>query len=129
MMGRLTWVLMAVALALPVGLYVLEHRVQALQDEVERYGGLLLDEQQATHVLRAEWAHLNQPRRLQELILVHEAELQLAPIAADQVVRVADLPLRLAPPALGDDAPSYTSPSFPFPALKPFQAAYSAPVQ
>jgi hypothetical protein len=122
MMGRLTWALMAVALALPVGLYAMEHRVQALQDEVERYGRLLLDEQQAAHVLRAEWAHLNQPRRLQELVLIHEERLQLAPIGADQVARVADLPLRLAPP----DGDGDGAPGVPIPAFKPlFQAAFT----
>ncbi len=110
MIGRLTWGLAAVALALPVGLYTLEHQVSALEDEVVRYEGMLLDEQGQAHVLRAEWAHLNQPRRLQELILRHEDALGLAPISPAQVARIADLPTRLQ-----------DEPSLPVPARNPFR--------
>jgi hypothetical protein len=110
MMRRLGWTALALALALPVGLYLLEHRVKALEEELTRYNGLLLDEQQATHVLRAEWAHLNEPRRLQELILRHEAVLQLAPMTPEQVARLADLPMR--PPPAAEAAGGVPVPSF-----------------
>ncbi|MEQ9642966.1 MAG: hypothetical protein RIM84_23285 [Alphaproteobacteria bacterium] len=110
MIARLTWALGAVALALPVGLYGLEHRVSALEDDVVRFEGMLLDEQSQAHVLRAEWAHLNQPRRLQELILRHEAVLGLEPITPAQVARIADLPARLQ-----------DEPSLPVPARNPFR--------
>lgn len=111
MIARLSWALGAVAVTLPVGLYVLEHRVSALEDEVVRYEGMLLDEQSQTHVLRAEWAHLNQPRRLEELILRHEDVLGLEPIKPDQVARIADLPLR-----------PEQEPRLPVPATNPFRS-------
>ena len=52
-------------------------------------------------MLRAEWSYLNEPTRLAELTRRHMA---LAPLAASQMVRIEDLPLRL-PPLIAETAP------------------------
>jgi hypothetical protein len=61
----------------------------------------ILREQETIHLLHAEWSYLNEPTRLAELTHRH---LALAPLAASQMVRIEDLPLRL-PPLIAESAP------------------------
>jgi hypothetical protein len=82
------------------GLYHLKNEVRALEDELFRVNRTILAEQEAVHVLRAEWSYLNQPARLQALALRH---LDLQPTKPSQLGTLEGLP-RLqpdaAPPAL-----------------------------
>jgi hypothetical protein len=48
----------------------------------------------AIRVLEAEWSHLNDPGSLEQLAVAH---LGLAPIDGPRIVRIADLPARIAP--------------------------------
>lgn len=51
----------------------------------------------AIDVLSADWDVLTAPKRLQELVTVHSAQLGLEPIDAKKFVRIADIPMRPAP--------------------------------
>ncbi len=82
------WTMLLVAVA--TGLYVLKNRVQDLDDRLQRLNREIVAEQEAIHILKAEWAFLNQPARLDDLARRH---LGLVPEAAKQVVDMADLPL------------------------------------
>ena len=64
-------------------LFSVKYQVHDLEEEQKRFVGELDDERRALHVLRAEWATLNDPDRIRELAQVH---LGLVPIRPNQVM-------------------------------------------
>lgn len=96
--GPLLW-LALVALA-SVGTFQLKYRVQAQEQELTRLDRQIQHDRDDIQVLRAEWAHLNDPNRLSDLARRH---LDLAPVAGVQIVRFEVLPQRAAP-APGESA-------------------------
>ena len=108
--ATLFWIVLAGCVG--YGLYHLKNEVQAQEDELFRVNRTILAEQEAIHVLRAEWSYLNQPARLQALAARH---LDLAPTKPGQLGTIAALPLphdASAPPALAA-APAGPAPSRP----------------
>lgn len=87
--STLLWV--ALAGIVGFGLFQLKHRVQELEDDLFRLNRSVLAEEQAIHVLKAEWSYINQPQRLQELASRH---LDLQPMKPTQLGSFADLPMR-----------------------------------
>jgi hypothetical protein len=88
-LGTLLW-LALVALA-GVGLFELKYRVQGQEQELARLVRQIQSDRDQIQVLRAEWAHLNDPHRLAELARRY---LDLAPVAGVQIVRFDTLPAR-----------------------------------
>lgn len=74
-----------------VGLFHLTHEVRELEEELARLNHDILAEQEATHVLKAEWSYLTRPDRLEELNLRH---LKLGGMDGARVLRISDLPFR-----------------------------------
>jgi len=111
--GNLFWV--GLAFTLGYGLYHLKHEVKALEDELFRLNRQILAEQQAIHVLRAEWSYINQPQRLQSLTQRH---LDLQPTKPAQIGTLATLPARPAEapaPAIAASSPAVPAPEAPAP--------------
>lgn len=76
-------------------LFSVKYQVQGLEDEQKRLTRELEDERRALHVLRAEWATLNDPARIRALAAEH---LGLVPVHPEQVVGVGGvtaIPVRL----------------------------------
>lgn len=84
------WVVLIGGLAF--GLFQIKHAVQELEGELVALNRDLLASEQSNHVLRAEWAYLNQPSRLAELAGRH---LDLEPMAPAQVGGIEALPFRV----------------------------------
>jgi hypothetical protein len=101
MIGRGTLFWLALAIAAGTGLFHVSYRVQSLEQELTQVSRDILREQDTIHLLGAEWSYLNEPTRLADLTHRH---LALAPLSADQMVRIEDLPLRL-PPLIAETAP------------------------
>jgi hypothetical protein len=99
--STLLWV--GLAGAVGFGLFQLKHEVQALEDEMFRLNRAVIAEQQAIHVLKAEWSYINQPQRLQSLAARH---LDLQPMKPAQLGTLADLPVRGAEPVMPATAPA-----------------------
>ena len=91
-LGTLLW-LALVALA-GFGLFELKYRVQVQERELARLDRQIRNDRDEIQVLRAEWAHLNDPLRLSELARRY---LDLAPVAGVQIVRFDALPARQTP--------------------------------
>jgi cell division protein FtsL len=114
--GLMFWSLVAVATA--VGLFTVKYRVQDLEEKIDRTNQKIVESQQATHILRVEWAHLNEAERIERLALKH---LKLESTSIKQVVRLDSLkqpdsqpprrdPPLPSPPRTGNDVPSSTLP-------------------
>ena len=113
--GLLFWSLAAVATA--VGLFTIKYKVQDLEEKIDRTNQKIIESQQATHMLRIEWAHLNEAERIERLAVKY---LQLDSASIKQVVRLDSLktdsspprrdPPLPSPPRTGNDVPSSALP-------------------
>lgn len=92
MMKRATllWALMAVAAG--AGLLVMKYEIRGLEERLAGLNRDILRDQEAIHVLRAEWSYLNQPARLEDLA---RRLLRLEPSTVDQTGRIAEIPMRM----------------------------------
>lgn len=83
----------ALAGALSLGLYVVKYRVIELEGRLTEINRAIARDQQAIHVLRAEWSYLNEPARLRDLADRH---LGMTPASGGQFGTLLALPVRLA---------------------------------
>lgn len=90
-----TWMFVVTCAALAV--FYVSQTVVRLERELAQQQRTILQHQEAIHVLEAEWSYLNRPERIS---LLAERFLALAPLSADHVVSIKDLPKRPEP---GDD--------------------------
>lgn len=81
--------LMTVVLA--VVLYNVKYDARSYMKRIKTLKVELRLEEETIHILRAEWSHLNQPDRLQELA---KRYTKLKPLSANQIVTVNNLPDR-----------------------------------
>jgi len=75
-------------------LFSVKYQVHDLESQYKRLSGELEDERRALHVLRAEWATLNDPKRIEALAAEY---LDMAPVPPRQVVgpdAMMDIPVR-----------------------------------
>lgn len=104
-----TLLLILIAAAVSVALFVVKYRVQELDNQLIDLNRKYTDAQQAIHVLKSEWAHLNQPDRLRRLA---EEYLEVGPPDAKRVgsadAILDSLPDRTDDPAT---APQATAPA------------------
>lgn len=71
-------------------LFQIKQEVRVLEDEIAGTQRQILHDQEAVHILEAEWSYLNSPARIATLA---ERHLKMAPIPAERVISFADLPL------------------------------------
>ncbi len=67
--------------ALSAWLYTVKHHVIELEGRLTEINRGIVRDQQAIHVLRAEWSYLNEPSRLRERAVLH---LGMAPATGNQ---------------------------------------------
>lgn len=89
MIRRATVISFAMALIAGTALFVVKHEVQTLEEELAEITRATLTEQEAIHVLKAEWSYLNEPARLQRLA---EKHLDLEALTAWRLVDLDALP-------------------------------------
>jgi hypothetical protein len=108
-MIRLTTLIwLALASLAGIGLFHVKYRVQSLEKDLGQINRQILRDQEAIHVLGAEWSLLNEPARIADMSRRH---LELTPFTAAQLARFSDLPDRIARPAATPDDPSATGPA------------------
>ena len=128
--GLLFWSVAAVATA--IGLFSVKYKVQDLEEKIDRTNQKIIESQQATHILKIEWAYLNEAERIQRLAqkylkldqanisqvarldtlkpdsgAVASAKPDSPSTKADQQRRDSPLP---SPPRTGNDVPSSSVP-------------------
>ena len=82
-MRRPTLFFMIITTGVGLGLFHLKYQVMNLEKDHARIRKNIRDTKDTIHVLKAEWTHLNDPKRLQRLC---EQYLQIAPIRGSQLV-------------------------------------------
>lgn len=109
MIRPLTFLCMAAAFGSGLYLYSAKHEAALLDREIARTIRATQAAWERTGLLKAEWALVNEPGRLQDL---SDRYLQLKPMAPTQFVRLTDLGSRLPAPA------PYVEPKEPEPPLQ-----------
>ena len=67
--GLVFWSVAAIATA--VGLFTVKYKVQDLEEKIDKTNQKIIESQQATHMLKVEWAHLNEAERIGRLAATH----------------------------------------------------------
>lgn len=96
MRGRATLLWIVLAAAVGFGLFHVKYKVQALEEKLAHLNTQIVHDQEQLHVLHAEWAYLNRPKRLEDL---NSRFLGLVPLTPDHMGTLADLPMRSVPTA------------------------------
>jgi hypothetical protein len=81
------------AAAIGVTLFYAKHRVQDLDEQLAQTNRAIVTDQESIHVLKAEWAYLNQPNRLERL---SRRYLDLDVLTREQIGSLAELGQQLS---------------------------------
>ena len=89
-----------VVMGLAFWAYRENYRTQAAIDDMQGVQREIASLREELGILRAEWAYLNRPERLRELVDLNFDRLQLVPLQSDQFIGVSqvDYPAPDAPP-------------------------------
>lgn len=86
-------VLIVVMTAAATVTYTIKHRAENKLEDVRRLEAEIKLEEDTIDLLRADWALLTQPNRLEKLVTVYQQDLQLTPTASTQLARPEELPM------------------------------------
>ncbi len=93
MRRTLTFGAIGLTAVMSYGLYNMKYEVRSLENRVAELNQKLRADREALQVLRAEWAYLNRPDRLQGLATRH---LELSRVEVGQIITLDALPARTA---------------------------------
>ncbi len=120
-LGTVLWLVLVAFVGF--GMFKVKYEVMDLEDELARANRAIVADQDAIHVLKAEWAFLGQPSRLAELSRRH---LDLVPLGTAQLGQIGAIAFRpsAAPLAVAAGAPApqtapQATPAPPVPGSKP----------
>ncbi len=96
MLRSLDIVLIIVMTAAATLTYSIKHRAERMLEDVQKLESEIRLEKDTIDLLKADWALLSQPNRLERLMIVYDKELQLKATQSTQMVQPVELPkLRL----------------------------------
>lgn len=87
-------ILIAAMVAAAAFTYTTKHAAEAELSTLRRLERDIRFEKETIDVLKADWALLKQPARLQQLADIYYDELQLVPVQAHQFARIEDIPMK-----------------------------------
>jgi hypothetical protein len=98
--STLLWAVLGIAVV--IGLFVVKHRVQDLEDRLHALNAEIITDRDAIQVMQAEWSYLNQPARLEALskrLLGMETPVADQTVSMQELLRIADPDSAILPPA------------------------------
>ncbi len=104
-MRGVTVVTLIMLIAVSYGLYRLKYTVEAQRNHVTAIENQIETDKRAIKVLRAEWAYLTRPQRLEDL---SKDFMTLEPLRAGQISNLEDIPERPAEILPEEDAADRT---------------------
>src|SRR3989338_1138531 len=90
MLNSATLFTFLVAMGMGFGVFHIKYQVMNLEKHYKQVQNTIRDSEELIHVLKAEWAHLNEPSRLH--ILTKKYLTDLKPSNSAQLVRLSSLP-------------------------------------
>jgi hypothetical protein len=78
--------------------YDMKHKAEVAAERVAKLEADIARERDSIALLRAEWAMLTQPGRLQDVIEKYNAYFKLEPFSPKQLASIDDIPLKPVPP-------------------------------
>ncbi|TXI10546.1 MAG: hypothetical protein E6Q76_03840 [Rhizobium sp.] len=96
-------VLIGVMTAMASVTYTIKHRAELKLEEVHRLESEIKLEKDTIELLKADWALVSQPNRLERLVNNYSGELQLQPTLSTAIVQPSELPMlrsQLPPPTI-----------------------------
>jgi hypothetical protein len=88
MMRRSTLAVLGISFVIGLSLFRLKYKVMSLEQHHNHVKKSINENMEIIHVLKAEWAHLNDPKRLQEL---SEKYLEINTLQKTQLISFADV--------------------------------------
>lgn len=116
--GTVVW--SCVAAAIGVGLFFIKHEVKEQEARLAELNREIQRNQEAIHVLKAEWSYLNDPARLRQL---SEKYLGMKPMAPAQVATLDTLPRDDGPAYAAEPAPAAPKAALAVAKVEPAKAA------
>ncbi|TIX88695.1 hypothetical protein [Rhizobium sp. P44RR-XXIV] len=98
-------VLIGVMTAMASVTYTIKHRAELKLEEVHRLEADIKLEKDTIELLKADWALVSQPNRLERLVNNYSNELQLQPTLSTAIVQPSELPMlrsQVPPPIVAD---------------------------
>lgn len=103
-MIRLSTVLwLSLVAAVSFAMFEVKYAVMDLEDQLAKVNRTIVADDDAIHVLKAEWSYLAQPSRLDDL---SKRFLALGPVGTAQLSTIESIPMRPAPPAVAELGPA-----------------------
>lgn len=97
-------ILVVVMTAAATVTYTIKHKAENKLEDVRKLDAEILLEEHTIDLLRADWALLTQPARLNRLVRAFETDLKLVPTESTQLVQPMELPMPKAElPAIEED--------------------------
>ena len=87
-MRQTTILTLILAAIMSIGLFYLKYEVTDLEQELDTLNNAIVTDQKTIHVLNAEWSHLNDFSRIQDLA---KRYLNMAPTEPNQIKTIQDL--------------------------------------
>lgn len=87
--GVLVW--LGIAILTGIGLFLIKYQVRDLEEHLMDLNRRIVDNQESTRILKAEWANLNDLERIEKL---SDKYLKLQPVATSQLGTIDALPFR-----------------------------------
>ena len=110
MFRTLDVVMIALMTAAATVTYSIKHQAENKLEEVRKLDAEIKLEEDTIDLLKADWALLTQPNRLNRLVKIFENDLKLVPTESTQLARPSELPMPTAElPALPEDKVAKTS--------------------
>lgn len=98
-------VLIGVMTAMASVTYTIKHRAELKLEEVRRLEADIKLERDTIELLKADWALVSQPNRLERLVNNYSTDLQLQPTLSTAIVQPSELPMlrsQVPPPIVAD---------------------------
>lgn len=83
--------LIALFAAMATGMFLIKNEVASLENELENINAKIREDQNALHVLKAEWTYLNDPARIRHL---SENHIHMKPVRGEQIISFSSIPLK-----------------------------------
>jgi hypothetical protein len=96
MFRTLDVVMIAVMTAAATVTYSIKHQAENKLEEVRKLDAEIKLEEDTIDLLKADWALLTQPNRLNRLVKTFEADLKLVPTESTQLAQPSELPMPMA---------------------------------